>query len=79
MYFYLPSSYVYSLLFRESQSSAIKPEKQINIDAEVLELFIDLQCQFKPYDVCNFIKMNEGYRLEETLTVSFIPILSENL
>ena len=57
------------LFYRESTGSAINPEKQSNLDPDVVELYIDLLCQFKPADVCNFIKMNEGYRLEETLKV----------
>ena len=54
---------------RESNSSAIQPEKQGSLDPDIMELYIDLMCQFQAKEVCNFIKMNEGYRLEETLQV----------
>lgn len=54
---------------RESNGSAINPDKQINLDPDIMELYIDLMCRFRASDVCNFIKMNEGYRLEETLQV----------
>lgn len=40
------------------------------IEPQVLELYVDLLCEYRPQDVCSFIKMNEGYRLEETLQVS---------
>jgi len=35
----------------------------------VFELYIELMCQYKPNEVLNYIKMNEGYRLEQTLQV----------
>ncbi|KAK7507486.1 hypothetical protein BaRGS_00001421 [Batillaria attramentaria] len=57
------------MAFRETNGSAINPEKQMNLDPDIVELYIDLMCRFRPHDVCNFIKMNEGYRLEETLQI----------
>ncbi|XP_035826479.1 vacuolar protein sorting-associated protein 8 homolog isoform X2 [Aplysia californica] len=57
------------ITYRDAQSSALKPEKQIHLEPQVLELYVDLMCEFKPQEVCNFIKMNEGYRLEETLQI----------
>lgn len=58
-----------SMVGRESNGSAINPDKQINLDPDIMELYIDLMCRFRANEVCNFIKMNEGYRLEETLQV----------
>ncbi|BFY99915.1 hypothetical protein BsWGS_02955 [Bradybaena similaris] len=55
--------------YRDAQSSALKPEKQMIIEPQVLELYVDLLCEYRPQDVCSFIKMNEGYRLEETLQI----------
>ncbi|XP_059149378.1 vacuolar protein sorting-associated protein 8 homolog [Physella acuta] len=55
--------------YRDTQGSALKPEKQMVIEPQVLELYIDLLCTNRPQDVCTFIKQNEGYRLEETLEI----------
>ncbi|GFO47915.1 vacuolar protein sorting-associated protein 8-like protein [Plakobranchus ocellatus] len=55
--------------YRDAQSSALKPEKNTPLEPEVLELYIDLMCEYRPQDVCNFLKMNEGYRLEEALQI----------
>jgi hypothetical protein len=41
----------------------------VHVEAGIFELYIDLMCEFKPQQVENFIKTNEGYRLEETLAV----------
>ncbi|XP_070185455.1 vacuolar protein sorting-associated protein 8 homolog isoform X3 [Littorina saxatilis] len=57
------------MAYREASGSALHPEKQITLDPDVVELYIDLMCRFRPGDVYNFIKMNEGYRLEETLQI----------
>ena len=54
---------------RDTSGSAIHTEKQVAIDAPIYEQYIDLLCQFKPQDVYNFIMVNEGYRLEQTLEV----------
>ena len=50
--------------------SAIHQEKQMTIEPRIVELFIDLMCRFRPNEVHNYIKMNEGYRLEQTLEAS---------
>ncbi|ESO93558.1 hypothetical protein LOTGIDRAFT_215952 [Lottia gigantea] len=55
--------------YRDAQGSAINPDKQVNIEAEIVEKYISLMCQFKPGEVYNFIKATEGYRLEETLAI----------
>ncbi|XP_013089193.2 vacuolar protein sorting-associated protein 8 homolog [Biomphalaria glabrata] len=57
------------MFYRDLQGSALKPEKQMSIEPQVSELYIDLMCSYKPQDVCGFIKLNEGYRLEETLEI----------
>lgn len=57
------------MIIRESNGSATNPEKQLALDPDIVESYVDLMCRFRPQDVCNFIKMNEGYRLEETLEV----------
>ena len=58
--------------YRDSMGSAIHQEKQMTIEPRIVELFIDLMCRFRPNEVHNYIKMNEGYRLEQTLEVSCI-------
>ena len=58
------------IIIRDTSGSAIHTEKQVHVDASIFELYIDLMCQFKPHHVENFIKTNEGYRLEETLAVN---------
>ncbi|GFR94592.1 vacuolar protein sorting-associated protein 8-like protein, partial [Elysia marginata] len=55
--------------YRDAQSSALKPEKNTPLEPEVLELYVDLMCEYRPNDVCNFLKMNEGYRLDEVLQI----------
>lgn len=55
---------------RDTSGSAINTDRQVSIDPEIYELYIDLLCQFKPGDVANYVKMSEGYRLEQTLAVS---------
>ncbi|CAL1539613.1 unnamed protein product [Lymnaea stagnalis] len=57
------------IFYRDAQGSALRPEKQIIIEPQVLEQYIDLMCSYKPQDVCGFVKLNEGYRLEETLEI----------
>ncbi|WAR10580.1 VPS8-like protein [Mya arenaria] len=49
--------------------------------ASIFELYIDLMCKFRPNDVYNFIKPNEGYRLEQTLAIlsGKLKKLTENL
>lgn len=68
--FWTNNSIAVYVVLRDAQSSALKPEKQMIIEPQVLELYVDLLCEYRPQDVCSFIKMNEGYRLEETLQVS---------
>ncbi|XP_071103447.1 vacuolar protein sorting-associated protein 8 homolog [Haliotis cracherodii] len=55
--------------YRDSQSSAVHTDRQITIEPNIIELYINLMCEHRPHDVCNFIKMNEGYRLEQTLEI----------
>ncbi|VDI47973.1 vacuolar protein sorting-associated protein 8 [Mytilus galloprovincialis] len=64
-------------LARDTGSSAIHQDRGINIEPHVFELYIDLMCQFKPNEVLNYIKMNEGYRLEQTLQICRKYKLSE--
>uniref|UniRef100_K1R9K0 Vacuolar protein sorting-associated protein 8-like protein n=1 Tax=Magallana gigas TaxID=29159 RepID=K1R9K0_MAGGI len=54
---------------RDSGGSAIHTDKQVNIDPWIIELYVDLMCQFRPQEVYNYIKLNEGYRLEQTLEI----------
>ena len=61
-------------LYRDLGSSAIHTDKQVNIDPWIMELYVDLMCQFRPQEVYNYIKLNEGYRLEQTLAVSYLPL-----
>ncbi|CAC5412316.1 VPS8 [Mytilus coruscus] len=62
---------------KDTGSSAIHQDRGINIEPQVFELYIDLMCQFKPNEVLNYIKMNEGYRLEQTLQICRKYKLSE--
>ena len=55
--------------FREATGSAIYVERQIPVEAEIHELYIELMCELHPEHVCPYIKAAEGYRLEETLEV----------
>ncbi|KAL5005898.1 hypothetical protein ScPMuIL_017056 [Solemya velum] len=55
--------------YKDIAGSAIHAERQVNIDPEIYELYVDLLCQFRQHDAYNFIKMNEGYRLEQTLEI----------
>ncbi|XP_064597923.1 vacuolar protein sorting-associated protein 8 homolog [Liolophura sinensis] len=57
------------ILYKDTSGSAINTDRQISIDPEIYELYIDLLCQFKPGDVANYVKMTEGYRLEQTLAI----------
>ncbi|KAK6181620.1 hypothetical protein SNE40_009442 [Patella caerulea] len=57
------------ITYRDAQSSAINADKQVHIEADIIESYIDLMCRYKPADVYNFIKVTEGYRLEETLDI----------
>ena len=59
------------VLCRESNAGGEKGEEKQQ-EPDVVELYVDLMCQFRPQDVYNFIKMNEGYRLEEALQVSAV-------
>nr|XP_022322565.1 vacuolar protein sorting-associated protein 8 homolog [Crassostrea virginica] len=54
---------------RDLGSSAIHTDKQVNIDPWIVELYVDQMCQFRPQEVYNYIKLNEGYRLEQTLAI----------
>jgi len=54
---------------RDIVGSAIHQDRQVSIAPEIFELYIDLMAQNKATEVHNFIKMNEGYRLEQTLEV----------
>lgn len=63
----------FDLIYRDSGGSAIHTDKQVNIDPWIIELYVDLMCQFRPQEVYNYIKLNEGYRLEQTLEVSYLP------
>ncbi|KAL4217419.1 Vacuolar protein sorting-associated protein 8 [Mactra antiquata] len=65
------------MAYRETSSSTSQLEKQVQVEGSIFELYIDLMCQFKPSDVYNFIKTNEGYRLEETLAICRKYNLSE--
>ncbi|XP_063412679.1 vacuolar protein sorting-associated protein 8 homolog [Mytilus trossulus] len=62
---------------KDTGSSAIHQDRGINIEPQVFELYISLMCQFKPNEVLNYIKMNEGYRLEQTLQICRKYKLSE--
>ena len=55
--------------FRESTGSPIYIERQIPIEPEVHEMYIELMCQLQADRVCPYVKAAEGYRLEETLEV----------
>ena len=55
--------------------SAIHTDEQIQVEASIFELYIDLMCKFRPNDVYNFLKPSEGYRLEQTLAVSRLYII----
>ncbi|XP_052813444.1 vacuolar protein sorting-associated protein 8 homolog isoform X3 [Mya arenaria] len=57
------------MAFSLTSGSAINTDKQIQVEASIFELYIDLMCKFRPNDVYNFIKPNEGYRLEQTLAI----------
>jgi len=45
-------------------------EPGVVVEAAIMERYIALLGKYRPADVYNFIKSNEGYRLEQTLTVS---------
>ncbi|CAH1788234.1 unnamed protein product, partial [Owenia fusiformis] len=55
--------------YKESNGSAIYSEKQITLEANIHERFIDLMCQHEPNSVYTYLKGAEGYRLEETLNI----------
>lgn len=55
--------------------NTVNPEKQTPLDPDIVEFYVDLMCRFRPQDVCNFIKMNDGYRLEETLKVCLSSLI----
>ncbi|XP_041374342.1 vacuolar protein sorting-associated protein 8 homolog isoform X2 [Gigantopelta aegis] len=55
--------------YRDSVSSAVNLDKQIGIEPRIVELYISLMCEHQQHEVYNFIKMNEGYRLEQTLEI----------
>ncbi|KAL3853951.1 hypothetical protein ACJMK2_013245 [Sinanodonta woodiana] len=55
--------------YRETTGSAVHPERQLTLDALIYEKYIELLCKYKPQEVYNFIMVNEGYRLEETLEI----------
>ena len=54
---------------KDAINSTAKADKAVTLDPQVLELYIDLMCEFRPQEVTNFIKMNEEYRLDETLQI----------
>lgn len=57
---------------RDSVGSAIHPDRQVNLEPQIHEIYINLMCLHRPGDVYNYIKVNEGYRLEETLEVNIL-------
>ena len=60
-------------MVRESSvSSTVTGEPGVVVEAAIMERYIALLGKYRPADVYNFIKSNEGYRLEQTLTVSLI-------
>ena len=54
---------------RKSSGSAIHIERNIQVEPEIHEMYIELLCKQAPPSVCTYLKMAEGYRLEETLEV----------
>ncbi|XP_052234778.1 vacuolar protein sorting-associated protein 8 homolog isoform X2 [Dreissena polymorpha] len=65
------------MLYRDASGSAINPESQVQVEAAIFELYIDLLCRYRPADVYTFIKVNDGYRLEQTLDICRKHSLSE--
>ncbi|XP_069107470.1 vacuolar protein sorting-associated protein 8 homolog isoform X1 [Argopecten irradians] len=55
--------------YRDSMGSAIHQERQVVVEPHIFELYIDLMAQYRPNDVYSYIKLNEGYRLEQTLEI----------
>ncbi|XP_064646589.1 vacuolar protein sorting-associated protein 8 homolog isoform X2 [Lineus longissimus] len=56
--------------YRETTGSAIYTDRQITIEPQIHEKYIELMCQFHPSNVYNYIKGADGYRLPETLLIS---------
>lgn len=54
----------FDLIYRDFGGSVIYIDKQVNIDFWIIELYVDFMCQFRFQEVYNYIKLNEGYRLE---------------
>lgn len=50
-------------------------ERNITVEPPIHELYIELMCKQSPPSVCTYLKMAEGYRLEETLEVNGITDL----
>lgn len=63
--------------YKDSVGSAIHPDRQVNLEPQIYEIYINLMCLHKPSDVYNYIKVNEGYRLEQTLEICRKYKLSE--
>ena len=57
------------IYYRESSGSAIYIERNISVEPELHEMYIELMCKQHPPSVCTYLKVAEGYRLEETLEV----------
>ncbi len=57
------------LFCREATGSAIYMERNIHVEPELHEMYIELMCKLQPPAVCTYLKMAEGYRLENTLEV----------
>ena len=57
------------LYCRDNSGSAVFSDRHINIEPHIHELYIQLMAKCEPTNVYNYIRMAEGYRLEETLEV----------
>jgi len=57
----------------EELSSPLKSDKQIDrqthMEPSVLELYLDLLCEFRPSEVTAFVKANQEYRLDQALQI----------
>lgn len=58
------------IYFRELNSSVSAKDLPM-VHPEVVETYIELMCQNDLNHVHNFLRQADGYRLEETLEVSF--------
>ena len=59
----------FNYVCREADVDGCYPEKAFAFDVDVVEMYVDLMCQYRPDDVCKFIKGNDCYRLDEALKV----------